>query len=47
MVHFYKEITDEELYNIVKNNLGDIKHFIKEITEFLEEYKEQERNENI
>ena len=47
MVHFYKEITDEELYNIVKNNLGDIKHFIKEITEFLEEYKKQERNENI
>ncbi len=40
MVPFYKEITDEELYDIIHSNLGDIERFIGEITLFLEKYKE-------
>lgn len=38
MVHFYKEVTPLELYQIVKNNLSDIEQFIKEINAFLKEY---------
>lgn len=39
MVHFYKEITYEEIYNILQNNLVDIEKFITEITSFLEKYR--------
>ncbi len=38
MVHFYKEVTPLELYQIVKNNLSDIEQFIKEINAFLKDY---------
>lgn len=41
LVHFYHEITDIELYLILKNNLIDIERFVKEIKEFIESYKEQ------
>ena len=36
MVHFYHEVTDEELYTILTNNLPDIQNFIQEMGAFLE-----------
>ncbi len=39
MVHFYKEITDEELYNLIKKDLDDIERFLVEIQHFIEKYK--------
>ena len=41
LVHFYHEISDKELYTIVKTNLSDVEAFVKEIKRFLESYKEQ------
>lgn len=35
MVHFYNEITSEELYSIILHNLSDLEEFIKEIHLFL------------
>lgn len=39
LVHFYHEVTDKELYTILKENLGDIKNFVVEIKRFIESYK--------
>lgn len=36
LVHFYHEITPEELYDIIQNNLQDIEEFIIEIQGFLQ-----------
>ncbi len=38
IVHFYHEITDEELYEIVQNDLKDIEQFILEIGVFLKKH---------
>lgn len=35
LTHFYAEITPEEIYNILQNNLEDISLFLKEIKNFL------------
>ena len=43
MVHFYREVTPEELYDIVFNNLKDLDRFIKEIVTFLKAYEERRR----
>lgn len=40
LVHFYHEIPDQELYLIIKNNLGDIENFVKEIKAFLVGYRQ-------
>jgi uncharacterized protein YutE (UPF0331/DUF86 family) len=39
LVHFYHEVTDKELFTILKNNLSDIEDFVKEIKNFLEKYR--------
>ncbi|MFN3740458.1 MAG: type VII toxin-antitoxin system HepT family RNase toxin [Thermodesulfovibrionales bacterium] len=39
LVHFYHEVTERELYFILKENLGDIKKFVEEIKKFIESYK--------
>jgi uncharacterized protein YutE (UPF0331/DUF86 family) len=39
MVHFYKEVTPNELYDIVTHNLPDFDCFIREIVSFLREYE--------
>ena len=39
MVHFYKEISDEELYAIIIKDLPDVERFLVEIQNFLEKYK--------
>ncbi len=44
MVHFYHEVTDEELYSILTNNLPDIQVFIQEMGAFLEAYNAFKRN---
>jgi len=41
MVHFYKEISPEELYDILINELKDIEDFLKEVEIFLHKYKSQ------
>ncbi len=38
MVHFYREVTPDELYHIVTNNLNDFDSFSKEIVAFLNAY---------
>ena len=41
MVHYYKEITPEELFDILLNDLRDIENFIREIEAFLKNYLRQ------
>lgn len=43
MVHFYKEVTPEELYNIITKNLEDFDRFSKEIIAFIDAYENHER----
>lgn len=43
LVYFYHEVTEKELYLIVKNNLSDIESFVKEIKTFIEKYREHEK----
>jgi len=43
LVHFYHEVTETELYLIVKNNISDIENFVKEIKKFIEKYREHEK----
>ena len=44
LVHFYHEIPDQELHLIIKNNLGDIENFVKEIKAFLVGYRQSEKS---
>src|SRR4030067_3469778 len=39
MVHFYREITSEELYQIVVIHLGDFDRFNREVITFLKAYE--------
>lgn len=39
IVHFYHEITDGELYQILQNDLDDIKRFLEEIGRYIEEHQ--------
>jgi len=41
MVHYYKEIKAEELFEILQKDLGDIEGFIREIEIFLKNYLRQ------
>lgn len=41
MVHFYKEVTPEELHHIVVNNLKDFDGFAREIVAFVRAYEEK------
>jgi uncharacterized protein YutE (UPF0331/DUF86 family) len=43
LVHFYHEVTDKELFSIIKNNLSDIEDFIKEIKKFIEKFRKYKR----
>lgn len=43
MVHFYREVTPEELYDIVLNYLKDLDRFNKEVVKFMKAYEERER----
>ncbi|MBU4372396.1 MAG: DUF86 domain-containing protein [Syntrophaceae bacterium] len=39
MVHFYREVTPDELYDIITHNLHDFDRFIREIVLFIREYE--------
>lgn len=39
LVHFYHEVSDEELFKILQENLDDIEQFINEIKKFILAYK--------
>jgi uncharacterized protein YutE (UPF0331/DUF86 family) len=41
MVHFYREITPVELFQIIQHNLRDFERFIAEIVAFLRAYEEK------
>lgn len=41
MVHFYREITPNELFHIVKHNLKDVEAFIKQIKNFIKSYSKE------
>lgn len=43
LVHLYNEVTDEELYEILQNDLDDLKNFIKQIQNYLRALKQDER----
>jgi uncharacterized protein YutE (UPF0331/DUF86 family) len=40
LTHFYAEVTQEEMYRIITEDLGDFEVFIRSIKEFLENLKE-------
>jgi uncharacterized protein YutE (UPF0331/DUF86 family) len=40
LVLFYHEVTDKELFLIVKNNLSDMEDFVKDIKAFIVRYRE-------
>lgn len=46
MVHFYKEVMPEELYQIVVNNLGDFERFNREIVSFIKAYDERAKKKS-
>lgn len=35
LIHFYNEVTKEELHNIIQNNLKDLEEFCKYIAEYI------------
>jgi uncharacterized protein YutE (UPF0331/DUF86 family) len=39
LIHFYHEVSDKEIYSILKNKLGDMEIFVQEIKEFLKKYR--------
>ena len=43
MVHFYREVTPQELYQIAKDNLKDIEHFTREIALFIKNYQKKKK----
>jgi len=43
MVHFYREITPPELYQIAKDNLNDIERFTREIALFIKNYQKKKK----
>ncbi len=44
MVHYYREIKPDELYDILQRDLGDIERFLVEIESFLKNYLRQVRD---
>lgn len=43
MVHFYREVTPRELYQITRDHLKDIERFIREIASFVKAYQEKKK----
>ena len=39
LVHFYHKVTEQELYRIIRERLGDIEKFVEEIKDFLKAYR--------
>ncbi|MEK6682075.1 MAG: DUF86 domain-containing protein [Nitrospirota bacterium] len=47
MVHFYREITSEELYHIAVNNLKDLDRFAREIVAFIRAHEEKRGKQGL
>ena len=45
LVHFYHEVSVEELYQITTHHLSDLDQFIKEMGAFLESYRAFEKEQ--
>lgn len=41
MVHFYREVTPHELYQVITSHFSDLERFNKEIVVFVKKYKEK------
>src|SRR3972149_2872615 len=41
MVHFYREVTSEELHQIILNNMEDFNRFNREISSFIKRYESE------
>ena len=41
MVHFYREVTSEELHQIVLNNMEDFNRFNREVSSFINRYESE------
>ena len=41
LVHFYREVTSEELYEVVTSHLEDFERFSKEIVSFIKAYEKR------
>jgi len=39
LVHFYRDVTSEELYEIITSHLGDFERFSQEIVSFIKAYE--------
>lgn len=39
LIHFYHEVSDREIYLILRNNLNDMEEFVREIKEFITTYR--------
>lgn len=39
LIHFYHEVSDTELYLILRDHLNDVEEFVKEIKEFIKRYR--------
>lgn len=39
LIHFYHEVTEEEIYRIIQENLGDIEEFLRLVKNFIEKYR--------
>ncbi len=39
LIHFYHEVSDRELYVILREHLNDMEEFVKEIKDFIKLYK--------
>ncbi len=39
LIHFYHEVSDTELYVILRDHLNDMEEFVKEIKDFIKIYK--------
>lgn len=44
MVHFYREITSEELHQIILNNMEDFNRFNREVSSFLSRYESEKKS---
>jgi len=47
LVHFYKEVTSEELFEIITNDLGDFDQFSKEIVSFIKAFEKMREKKTM
>jgi len=44
MVHFYREVTSEELHQIILNNMEDFNRFNREVSSFINRYESEKKS---